>query len=61
MNLMDCTNEALNGKLPSIKRDCCMPTNNKTSEHVKLTVREKEILKLIASGLTTPNITEQLF
>lgn len=62
--LMDCINQALNGHIAfsnAVKEIVLRPQITDTSIHAKLTVREKEILKLIASGLTTPNIAERLF
>ncbi|MEN0053120.1 MAG: response regulator transcription factor [Mucilaginibacter sp.] len=62
--LVNCINEALNGQIAfsnAVKEILARPQIGRISENVKLTVREKEILKLIASGLTTPNIAAQLF
>ncbi|SIO51355.1 response regulator [Chitinophaga niabensis] len=62
--LMDCINGALNGQImfsKAVKEIIARPQLDAEKAPVKLTVREKEILGLIASGITTPRIAEMLF
>ncbi len=62
--LMNCIDEALNGQIAFSKavRDIISrPQIMEMRVFAKLTVRENEILKLIASGITTPHIAEMLF
>ncbi len=62
--LTNCIGEALNGQISfskAVKEIIARPQLNETREFAKLTVREKEILKLIASGKTTSHIAEMLY
>lgn len=62
--LQACINEALNGQIAfskAVKEIIARPQLDVEKVPVKLTVREKEILGLIASGITTPRIAEMLF
>jgi DNA-binding NarL/FixJ family response regulator len=62
--LMDCIHEALNGQITfskAVKQIIARPQLDAEKEPAKLTVREKEILSLIASGITTARIAEMLF
>lgn len=60
-----CINEALSGQIAfsaAVKEIISQPPKtDQFKERIKLTVREKEILKLIASGMTTSNMAKQLF
>lgn len=61
--LTNCIMEALNGQISfstAIKEIISKPQINEPVV-TKLTVREKEILKLIAAGITTARIAEMLF
>lgn len=62
--LMRCIQEALNGQITfseAVKEIIARPQLHAEKKPVKLTVREKEILGLIASGITTPRMAEMLF
>ncbi len=63
--ILDCINEALNGEITfssAVKEIISQPPKRDAlSEQIRLTVREKEILKLIATGMTTSNMAKQLF
>jgi DNA-binding NarL/FixJ family response regulator len=63
--ILDCINEALRGEITfssAVKEIISQPPKTDTlPEQIRLTVREKEILKLIASGMTTSNMAKQLF
>lgn len=62
--LQACIHEALNGQIAfskAVKEIIARPQLHSEKIPVKLTVREKEILALIASGITTPRIAEMLF
>lgn len=62
--LLNCIYEALGGQITfskAVKEIITRPQPAWSSEPAKLTKREKEILKLIASGSTTPRIAELLF
>ncbi|MCZ4223343.1 response regulator [Pedobacter rhodius] len=61
--LMHCISEALNGRKSFSKAvtEIIAKPELYTTSYTKLTRREIEILKLIASGITTPNIARQLF
>ncbi|MEJ2903097.1 response regulator [Pedobacter panaciterrae] len=59
-----CINEALNGQITFsniVKEIISRPQLKESQDFAKLTVREKEILKLIADGKTTNDIAEMLF
>ena len=59
-----CINEALNGQITFskiVKEIIARPQLSESQDFAKLTVREKEILKLIADGKTTNDIAEMLF
>lgn len=62
--LLNCINKALAGQITFsnvVKEIITRPQPVLNGEPAKLTTREKEILKLIASGITTPKIAELLF
>ncbi|MBZ4189399.1 response regulator [Niabella beijingensis] len=63
--LLKCINEAISGEITfssAVKEIISQPPkNDKFQENIKLTNREKEILALIASGMTTTDIAKQLF
>lgn len=62
--LTTCINEALNGQIVfslAVKEIIARPELDGFREFAKLTSREKEVLKLIASGITTIDIASQLF
>jgi len=62
--LMECINGALSGQIifsKAVKEIIARPQMVEEKAPAKLTVREKEILGLIASGITTPRIAEMLF
>lgn len=62
--LVNCINEALAGQIAfslEVKQIMARPAINGINELPKLTTREKEVLQLIASGITTPEIGAKLF
>lgn len=62
--LLNCISEALDGRITfseAVKEIMTRPQLSQSREQARLTVREKEILKLIASGTTTSRIAEILF
>jgi len=61
--LIACINEALQGRITfsnAVKEIMAQPTIGELNGPPQLTTREKEILRLIADGQTTPEIAEQL-
>lgn len=62
--IIDCINQALNGEIAfskAVSQIIARPQSGESGEFVKLTLREKEILKLVADGKTTSDIAELLF
>lgn len=62
--LNNCIDEALNGQIAfslAVKEIIARPELDGFREFAKLTSREKEVLKLIASGITTIDMANQLF
>ncbi len=61
--LISCINEAITGQFafsPAVKEILAKPSANELREIPKLTKREKEILQLIADGMTTSDIAGAL-
>lgn len=63
--ISDCINEALSGEITfsaAVKEIISQPPKSDAfNEQIRLTVREKEILELIASGMTTSSMAKLLF
>lgn len=63
--IMGCINEALRGEITfsaGVKEIISRPSETDVfKEQIRLTLREKEILKLVASGMTTSNMAKLLF
>lgn len=62
--LMDCIYKALQGQIvfsSSIRQVMAKPEVGLLSANMQLTTREKEVLKLLAQGLTGVQIAERLF
>jgi DNA-binding NarL/FixJ family response regulator len=63
--IVGCINEALHGEITfsaAVKEIISRPSKTDVfNEQIKLTLREKEILQLIASGMTTSSMAKLLF
>jgi DNA-binding NarL/FixJ family response regulator len=62
--LINCINDALLGRITfsnAVKEIMAQPTMSELNNFPQLTKREKEILKMISNGQTTPVIAETLF
>jgi len=62
--LIDCIIEAINGQITfslAVKEIMSKPESQSLREVAQLTTREKQILKLISDGKTTPELAQQLF